>query len=60
MGSREKKLANKHEADVASWWPEASTTISSGNKFEKLDVQTERDETHWRFLIECKETQNWS
>ena len=60
MGSREKKLANKHEADVASWWPEASTTISSGNKFEKLDVQTERDETHWRFLIECKETQNLS
>jgi Holliday junction resolvase len=60
MGSREKKLANKHEKEVAEWWPEASTTISSGNKFEKLDVQTKRDDTHWRFLIECKETQKLS
>ena len=60
MGSKEKKLADKHEQDVANWWPEASTTISSGNKFEKLDVQTKRDNTHWRFLIECKETQKLS
>jgi len=60
MGSREKRLADKHENDVANWWPEASTTISSGNKFEKLDVQTKRDKTHWRFLIECKETQKLS
>lgn len=60
MGRREKYLADKHESDVANWWPEASTTISSGNNFEKLDVQTERDDTHWRFLIECKETQKLS
>jgi Holliday junction resolvase len=60
MGSREKKLADKHEKEVAEWWPEASRTISSGNKFEKLDVQTKRDDTHWRFLIECKETQKLS
>jgi Holliday junction resolvase len=60
MGSKEKRLADKHENDVASWWPEASTTIASGNKFEKLDVQTKRDDTHWRFLIECKETQKLS
>jgi Holliday junction resolvase len=60
MGKREKRLADKQEQDVAEWWPEASTTISSGNKFEKLDVQTKRDNTHWRFLIECKETQKAS
>mgnify|MGYP006268884545 CR=1 FL=1 len=60
MGAREKKLADRHESDVASWWPEASTTIASGNKFEKLDVQTKRDDTPWRFLIECKETQKLS
>jgi Holliday junction resolvase len=60
MGNREKKLADKHEQNVAEWWPEAFTTISSGNKFEKLDVQTKRDDTHWRFLIECKETQKLS
>jgi len=60
MGYREKKLADIHENDVAKWWPEASTTIASGNKFEKLDVQTKRDNTHWRFLIECKETQKLS
>lgn len=60
MGSREKRLADKHEKEVAEWWPEASTTIASGNKFEKLDVQTKRDDTPWRFLIECKETQKLS
>lgn len=60
MGAREKKLADIHESDVARWWPLARTTISSGNKFEKLDVQTERDGSVWQFLIECKETQQKS
>ena len=60
MGRREKKLADIQEQDVADWWPDAEKTLSSGNKIEKLDVQTKRDNTHWRFLIECKETQKKS
>jgi len=60
VGKREKRLADIHENDIATWWPNSSTTISSGNKFEKLDVQPDRDNTHWQFLIECKETQQLS
>lgn len=58
MGTREKKLSDRQEKDIANWWPNAQQTISSGNKYEKLDVQVERDDTSWQFLIECKETQN--
>jgi Holliday junction resolvase len=60
LGKREKYLADKHESDVADWWPEARKTIASGNKYEKLDVQSNRDDSDWRFLIECKETQKLS
>ena len=60
MGKRENYLSGKHEFDIASWCPGGQLTISSGNKYEKLDVQTARDNSHWRFLIECKETQKLS
>ena len=59
MGKFQKQMADRHEADVAEWWPEARQTIASGAKFEKGDVKTAEVESI-TFDIECKCTQNKS
>jgi len=59
MGKFQKGMANRHESDVARWWPEARQTIASGAKFEKGDVKTAEVE-NITFDIECKCTQNKS
>lgn len=48
-------LSGRHEAEVAQIL-KGQTTISSGNKYEKADVQV-LDEGYWKFLVECKCTQ---
>lgn len=59
MGKFQKAMADRHETDVAEWWPEAAKTIASGAKFEKGDVKTAEVE-NITFDIECKCTQNKS
>ncbi len=53
----EKRLFERHEREIAELFPNASVTIASGAAFEKLDVQTARNETTWQPVIECKSTQ---
>ena len=55
----QKKMADRHENDVESIWPEASKTIASGAKFEKGDLKTNEVELI-SFVVECKCTQNVS
>jgi len=59
VGKFQKAMADRHEADVAEWWPQARQTIASGAKFEKGDVRTAEVESI-TFDIECKCTQNKS
>ena len=59
MGFFQKKMADRHENDVATIWPEASKTIASGAKFEKGDLKTSEVELI-SFVVECKCTQNVS
>lgn len=47
--------ADRHEKHVAAVLG-GEQTIASGNKYEKLDVQTPRDGTWFRPLVECKTT----
>jgi hypothetical protein len=49
-------LWQRHEREVAALL-HGQVTIGSGNSFEKLDIQKERDGSWWRALAECKCTQ---
>jgi len=59
VGAFQKKMADRHENEIAKIWPEASKTIASGAKFEKGDLKTNEIE-HISFVVECKCTQNVS
>jgi len=59
MGAFQKKMADRHENEIAEIWPEASKTIASGAKFEKGDLKTNEVE-QISFVVECKCTQNVS
>jgi len=59
MGDFQKRMADRHEADVAEWWPLAKQTIASGAKYEKGDVKT-AEAKNITFDIECKCTQKKS
>lgn len=53
------KLWERHEGDIAELFG-GQLTLGSGNKFEKLDIQVDRNGTTWRPLIECKCTSKGS
>lgn len=52
--SRKQGLYERHEAEFAAAMPGGQQTLMSGRGYEKLDVQTERDGSYWRFLFSLK------
>ena len=59
MGKHQVKMAQRHEEELESQWPEANRTIGSGAKWEKGDLRTQ-EIYNVEFAVECKSTQDAS
>lgn len=53
-------LWQRHEQEFARIVPGGQSIIGSGRLVEKMDVQTDRDGSYWRFLYSLKCTQRKS
>ena len=60
LRTKKQIMADRHEEDIANYFPNLRKTSSSGAKDEKGDLQPVSSKKDQLFLFECKSTQNES
>jgi len=60
MRTKKQAMADRHEKDIAEYFPNLRKTSASGARDEKGDLQPISSKEDQLFLFECKSTQNES